>query len=542
MKIYKYICLILMSTLMWSCFSDDTNRDYTTLDKPQIVNPDKDPALFVDAYVYSAQMYEPVIITPNIQYKDMNDLAYEWMINGEVVSREKDLNWPCEINTSNGRVSGIFAIYRLSAGNADIYTFTVSLEKPYATGFAIMAEEGGQMHIHFASETTGEPYQYTFYENAGSGEAGFAFTENTKLTEYWSCINNRTGDLMYIDREPDNCFTINGESMAQEFTLRQQFVNDQFPANLKVKDIMFGGFVSYVLDETGKIYLRKADATNQTGRYLDFPVQFQGVTDDEPVELQISHMIPIPKLSQSYCLLYDKSKGSGRFLLVDTQYTTFESDQDEAQQKAGQIYEFPPSANLDGITDKELIDARFVRELYGYPASHKIEAIFKGNDGKYYIREFSVSFDSYYGSIESTDMLDPVYQELTDFGDNSIFAVTTIEAAMMFTSDYMYYTSQNDAKKVYVKKRDSNSVAKEFHTFDSEVVAIESGKIGRRGSYMAFGLKDGTFFIYCFYSYNVAGNKTDYENYDPERIIFEQHIEGEIKQIGRKFGTNSKFS
>ena len=488
---------MLSSSLLWSCFSDDTNRDYTTLDKPQIVN-------------------------------------------GEVVSREKDLNWPCQIHTSNGRVSGIFAIYRLSAGNADIYTFSVSLEKPYATGFAILAEKEGQMHIHFASETMAEPYEYTFYENAGSGEAGFASTGNTKLTEFWSCINNEIGDLMYIDREPDNCFTINGESLAQEFTLRQQFVNDQFPANLKVKDIMFGGFVSYVLDETGKIYLRKADATNQTGRYLDFPVQFQGVMDDAPVELQISHMIPIPMLSQSYCLLYDKSKGSGRFLLVDTQYNIFEG-QEESQQQAGKIYEFPPSANLDGITDKELVDARFVRELYGYPASHKIEAVFKGNDGKYYIREFSVSFESYYGDIESTDMLDPVYQELTDFGDNSIFAVTTIEAAMMFTSDYMYYTSQNDAKKVYVKKRDSNSAAKEFHTFDSEVVAIESGKIGRRGSYMAFGLKDGTFFIYCFYSYNIAGNKTDYENYDPERIIFEQHIDGEIKQILRKFGTNAEF-
>ena len=99
MKKYKILLLAVVAALATGCYSDDSNLDYKTLDLPVIDNPTNDLALFVPNRAYKIKLTEHLRITPNVVYKDMNDLSYKWVIDGKVITTTKDLDWVCDMET-----------------------------------------------------------------------------------------------------------------------------------------------------------------------------------------------------------------------------------------------------------------------------------------------------------------------------------------------------------------------------------------------------------------------------------------------------------
>ena len=95
MKRYKFLLLAVVAALVTGCYGDDTNLDYKTLDLPAIDNPENDPALFIPNRAYKVKLHDRLQITPNVVYKDMNDLSYKWIIDGQLYSTTKDLDWLC---------------------------------------------------------------------------------------------------------------------------------------------------------------------------------------------------------------------------------------------------------------------------------------------------------------------------------------------------------------------------------------------------------------------------------------------------------------
>ena len=75
MKRYKLLLLAVVAALVSGCYSDDTNLDYKTLDLPVIDNPENDLALFVPNRAYKIKLADRLQITPNVVYKEMNDLS-----------------------------------------------------------------------------------------------------------------------------------------------------------------------------------------------------------------------------------------------------------------------------------------------------------------------------------------------------------------------------------------------------------------------------------------------------------------------------------
>ena len=151
MKRYLFLIPAVVAALLTGCYSDDTNTDYKTLDLPVIDNPENDLALFVPNRAYKIKLADRLQITPNVVYKNMNDLSYRWVIDGREVATTKDLDWECDMEAN--RVYCYFEIHRNSAENSTIFPFSIELDQPYVTGYNLLVEKDGALRYDFISYT-----------------------------------------------------------------------------------------------------------------------------------------------------------------------------------------------------------------------------------------------------------------------------------------------------------------------------------------------------------------------------------------------------
>lgn len=200
MKRYLFLIPAVMAALLTGCYSDDTNTDYKTLDLPVIDNPENDLALFVPNRAYKIKLADRLQITPNVVYKNMNDLSYRWVIDGREVATTKDLDWECDMEAN--RVYCYFEIHRNSAGNSTIFPFSIELDQPYVTGYNLLVEKdgaaalrlyqlyrGGALHIRLLRERRRHPDSF--------------HGDNPRLQEYWSCEKSSViGKEMFLDDDP----------------------------------------------------------------------------------------------------------------------------------------------------------------------------------------------------------------------------------------------------------------------------------------------------------------------------------------------------
>lgn len=536
MKRYIFLILAVAAALMTGCYSDDTNLDYKTLELPVIDNPENDQALFVANGLYTTTVSDPVVITPNVVYRDMNDLSYKWIIDGTVVATTKDLEWLWD--SDKPKLSGVFEIHRNSAGNSQIYTFSLELEKPYAIGYCVLVERNGELQYDFIGENrTGlQLYEYTYHRNAAGQPLAFS-GDSPRLQEYWSCEGGSTvmGKQMFLDENPENCVSLNGSSLLQEMKLSQEFINDELPADLRVRDFMHGGFVSYLLADDGRIFPRKGLRIFYTGRFMDLPLQYKGK------QVRGKRFIT-PKYDQGYGLIYEETDEGGRFLVVNFDYSssaTYEPN------KAGQLVEFEADAGLSKITDYELIDGRFVlaNDVFNYGAPSSVMMLFRSkSDQKYYTREVKIAFDTRTAALEAEDAYSEIYRELPDFGPDSKLGVFQIDGGAYYKSGYMFYTSASDPRKVLSRERTGAAAPSEFHTFDQEVVAIVTGAAKRNNCMVFFALADGTVMTYTPWNGKVLSGKANFATFEEERVVNRFQTEGKVRWAGFKYGGFATFS
>lgn len=529
MKRYKFLLLATVAALMSGCYSDDTNLDYKTLDLPVIDNPTKDPALFVEGSIYELRQNEWLEITPAVSYRDMNDLSYRWVIDGKVVAQTRDLRWQCELEKS--QVPCFFEVHRNSAACSEIFTFSIKLDEP-EMGFLLLVEEQGGLRLDFLQATTGQPYTFTPVNNAAQHEP-FPFTgERPRMREYWSCEGASVfGELMLLDDDPNNCISFDGHSLLPTLPLAKEFVEEHLPDNFRVKDFMHGGYVSYLLADDGRIFPRRGSRIYYTGRFMDLPVQYKGK------QLKGERFIST-KYSENFGLIYDTTEGSGRFLLVNFDYDAREGYDAE---KAGQIVEFPASSNMSGITDYDLVDGWMVlnSNMRNFNKVARITMLFRSRaDQKYYLREAAVKFTFNTGAVKFEEIFPEVYRELPDFGPNSVICVVRTDgegAEMSPPVGYVYYTSASNPRKVLGKPRTSTDAPVEFHTFDSDVVAIDHGTYTRRSCYLFFATADGGLMTYITQG-DYLDPQTNVATFEQERVVSTSRIEGKIRWAGWKYG------
>ena len=542
MKRYKILLLAVVAALVTGCYNDDTNTDYKTIDLPVIDNPENDLALFVPNRAYKVKLADRLQITPNVVYKDMNDLSYRWVIDGKEVATTKDLDWECDMEAE--LVYGYFEIHRNSAGNSTIFSFSVGLEQPYERGYSLLVEKDGALRydvITYVYPPT-NPYTFTYYENASG--ISFPFTgSNPRLKEYWSCEKNSIiGNTMFLDDDPENCMSFNGLSLLKEMTLKEEFLNEEFPENFRLKDFMHGGFVSYVLADDGRIFPRKGSQIYYTGRFLPLPLQYNGkqINGKKFIGARYSEQVIS---GGNYGLIYEETEQGGRFLVVNFNYDTSSS---ATGQKAGQLTEFPEGSGMSGITDYELIDGWHIKnQNRGYSGGNSSMLLLfrKKSDNKYYTREVFIKFTAATNGIDISEAYDEVYRELPEFGPDSKICVIRLDGygdAMYAPTGYIYYTAASNPRKVLSRPRNSKNAPVEFHTFDSEVVSIDHETFTRTNCYMAIALADGTVMTYAIRRSGLDP-MTNQDTFDEERIVSTYQVDGKVRWLSCKYGNISAY-
>ncbi len=515
MNRYFYICLVGLVLSCVSCFKDDTNTSYRQLVKPVLVNDEKLPELFIENHVYSVKYGEDLVITPGISYENMDDLEYEWRVDGKTISTTKDFRWTCDISD---RSVGTFLIRRKSAGNADVYGFTIALNQPYERGWAVLTKDNGELRLHFLQEIIASPeYEYEeWYDALGRS---LSYSKPIRVMEFWSTETSSVkGELLYLDEDPAKCVNMNGLSFGETVRLQEEFRNETFPEGLQVKDAMYCGFVSYILDTSGKLYQRKAGYGYYTGQFSERPVQFEGK------ELKVSALMPCAYPSKM-ALIYDS--GNGRFLLVETDYAVKASE--STGKKAGQILEFPDNSGLNTLTGQELAWSSFLKPKYSYEPTYSYFCILKGTDGMYRARQFQVEYDGDVLSGVTNDFKEVVFP---GFGADSKICVLNDEYMGMI-QPCIYFTKEGDPYSLWSCTRSEKGLSSPtlYKKFDSPIVGLDHSKLSRTASYLGVALKNGDLMIF---------NLTkDYMKETDDSLVKTWHGLGEIVELNYKYGNVS---
>lgn len=101
---------------------------------------------------YEAVCLDSLKIPVTIGDGQMTNCGYEWRINHEVVSTEKDLN--IILNTDYGKIPACFIVENLDTGMKYYYDFTINTISPFTKGIFLLSDNGENGMLSFLSNVT----------------------------------------------------------------------------------------------------------------------------------------------------------------------------------------------------------------------------------------------------------------------------------------------------------------------------------------------------------------------------------------------------
>lgn len=144
MKNIKHIIGILVIVLLCSrCYEDKGNYDYKNTNVPTVLNISYNQQ-------FNLTVGDEIHIQPEIIYEKGNipEVEYEWVINDEVVSKEKDL-WIPKYNGRSGYLKASLNIIDKATQIKFFNPFRLVVASKYEAGFLILSEKDGKSQLSF---------------------------------------------------------------------------------------------------------------------------------------------------------------------------------------------------------------------------------------------------------------------------------------------------------------------------------------------------------------------------------------------------------
>lgn len=499
MKSIKILLIAVLPFIFGRCYEDKGSYNYEQMSDPQVSGLD---------YLYKVGLGETVKITPTVTYPGGRKpvVSYEWNIDGRIVSTDSVLLIE-QYAGSVGKVSCSFNVINDAEGVKYMNFFQIEVSPTYGTGWLILADREGKSElscIRFKNVTEdGETkVVYEEFPNVYEGNAGEILgREPLKMVEHWCYDFMRMGEILVINKGSD-CVELDGGALSKVVTLRQEFIDEKYPKDLKVTDALYVFDNSYVLSENGHVYSRKNEDTKnfQTGRYSQEPVYVQD-------SLSVSHVIPSASLELYHALMYDKY--NRRFLWINT-YSSYQPGLISPVSYTGYKPGFTP---LNNLGDKDLV-------YCGYYTSSEFATsgyitILKSDAGTYYIQDFQI-----YALM--TVRVNDIYEK--EFVGGSLLKADSKIMALP-KRNYLFFTS-ND--KLYYYDRLTGLFPTEYVGFNG--VKIASIHYNKECTQIAVGLENGKFYIYDITDPSLAGG-------EPVLVYEATENYGKIVDVIYKYGT-----
>lgn len=518
----KTIYLLSALLVLTGCLKDRTVTEFANVELPVLVNPDKNPDLLVENHEYVLKHGDFLQITPEIVYSNPSDLAYKWMIDGKTVSEEKNLRWECDLTK---RASAALYITRMSVGTSVIVPFIVNLDRPYERGWVVTTDNNGKIVYNFLQEVPGRPsYKYNEYP-------GFYLTESTSdswidAIEFWSNEGfSVQGHMLHLDKDLEKCQNLDELTMAPTVTLKQEFFDEKFPEEVKYfKDVVYSGFVAYLLGDNGKLYGRKGGRGYYTGKFLDRPMQFEGK------ELKISYLVNGP-YNAGIVLIFDEEHS--RFLSINNGYVV------DSNEKAGLVSKLPDSsAGMNNFAGEDIVYSRLLMPA-GYGEEHTLFLVSRNRaSGVYSASEYQISVASNEVIAEVTARYEK--RPIPNFGEQSV--IVALENPMGFVGENVYYTDNADPSVLYYAKRADSGLTEIdiYHKFETSITSMDLGKIQTSFQNIAVSLENNKVLIL-----DLSKSKNEYVAPDGDRnnsLLYEwANLEGKVLKVDFRYGNSSNY-
>ena len=272
----KNILFLLFAFVLWGCIEDNGNYDY---------NPSRDLIVEDVPGNITLTVGESVTLTPKpmVRYDKtktiIEGVEYEWVLEGEVVSREPSFTYTAQ---EYGNFEGILRIKDPLTKSMSFWDFRFDVETQYKSGFLVLSEENGKAQLSMIrakwSRTPSDTIVYegewkNVYETENGGES--IIGRPLSLTEHWAYDDDmiQLGEVTIVT-EVDGKLKIqelNGFNFKRETYIEQEFKDEKLPVNYNPKVIMHTCFDSFLLDESGDVYMRRSSVKNgyHTGYFAD---------------------------------------------------------------------------------------------------------------------------------------------------------------------------------------------------------------------------------------------------------------------------------
>lgn len=437
MKRYVKLLTALLAGvfLATACYEDKGNYDYSTTGD--------------DILVYRMDTMQNVRLTwsydENISiepgYRILhdgvteNDLAYEWSIDGEVVSQERIL----EIDPLRvGRHAGSFTVIDTKHEIRYSTIFTLVITSSFAEGWVILSDDGGQSLLSFINlidATTPDELIRDAYGDV-NGEALGSDPRKIRLVAY----DGQTPTYEWEVLQGSGSVSIDQATMTKVTDINSEFIGGTAPEGFIPVDGFQRDGGSILLSEDGKVYQRDFSFYNDypvahSGKYGTTPVYFDGGMEialmngfDHFTNKSYGH---IP-----FALLYDRQ--NNRLLSVygynvkgniASEFGTFRAvripeassvQPGDTDPESGLV--FPDVAALGDYTVGKM-GARVAFSTTGVATTATNILLLKNQtDGKYYLLSFDYKMNSE-TSVAITLNWFRAMPEVEGFNDESLFEV-----------------------------------------------------------------------------------------------------------------------
>lgn len=511
----KNILLLIFIFLFGGCIDDDGNYTY---------NPTRELDVKMDRDV-TLTAGEVVILNPKVFVKgdadktEIENAGYEWSLEHEIVSREKTYTFEAK---SNGSYAGMLKVIDPLTETVSCFVFSITVQSKYEMGFLVLAEKDGKTDLSiirakemYEPDTVIYDREWTnIYVEANNGQQ--LKGKPKSLTEHW--VNYEygeppIGEVTVLTEEGDQVYVqeLNGESMKRETFIEQEFKDNKLPVNFKPKKVIHTCFDSFILDESGVVYMRRSESNMgfHTGYFSEKVKLWNGQKFTDLLFTQyhqINAILAIEEDKQgnhNYVGIYSDEYWNGynlRRLSIVGEYA------DDFQ-------------NIDG----ELLWSDWYRMYYGASA---MSVVSKTTIGDYILHYFTL------GEAGETS-LEAFESEKINLTQK--YQITDLKG--MCTNKKAQYTYLFDKNTIYA----FNNVSREFSVvkkFQKEIVAIadnsNSADYTQAPASLAVAFDDGKLEIWEFTRENPAV-------FQPQSVYTSENNFGKIKSVIFKMGSSGNF-
>lgn len=267
---------------MNGCLKDEGNYTYEPLRAPE----------FGFTYPQSIYCYEndtarlkgKIRFTESDSVERMANVRFEWVVNGVVLSDEKDFEVPTDTIMAklglteypDNSIAGSFNVIEKESGMKYMYVINFSIRPKFRNGqWVILSKNGENSKLSFQQmsvvntdsgiDTVWNNYDNIYLQNNGEEIPGRPIRLIDHAAPNISKALNAT--LVLTDKV---AYEINTESFKKVYELKDQFL-DGTPENFRVVDAYHDRRITYLATEDGRLFKRTFTENYLGGKFISTP-------------------------------------------------------------------------------------------------------------------------------------------------------------------------------------------------------------------------------------------------------------------------------